>query len=110
MAELVHLVESGSGTFGSTLGWSRCRDIFMRRDSGGHGAGTPQWTSSGHWSPPGPTIPTVLVHSEECITGTLRQTHPIQRRSFETALKNSEHSDGVNLLSFLSESEQKVVN
>ena len=51
-----------------------------------------------------------LVHSEEGITGTLQQTHPIQRRSFETALKNSEHSDGVNLLSFLSESEQKVVN
>ena len=57
---LVHLVESGSGTFGSTLGWSRCRDIFMRRDSGGHGAGTPQWTWSGHWSPPAHTIPTVL--------------------------------------------------
>ena len=34
--------------------------------------------------------------------GTLRQTHPIQRARSNAALKNSKHSNGVNLLSFLS--------
>ena len=34
-------------------------------------------------------LPQYPLCSEECRTGTLRQTHPIQRRSFETALKNS---------------------
>ena len=100
-------------TFGFWYSWSGlvglagCRDSFMRRDSGGHGAGTPQWTSSGQWSPSNPTIDAfsphcaTYGHSEECITGTLRQTHPIQRARSKL-LKNSEHSNGVNLLSFLS--------
>ena len=89
------------------VGLAGCRDSFMRRDSGGHGAGTPQWTSSGQWSPSNPTIDAfsphcaTYGHSEECITGTLRQTHPIQRARSKL-LKNSEHSNGVNLLSFLS--------
>ena len=88
------------------VGLAGCRDSFMRRDSGGHGAGTPQWTSSGQWSPSNPTIDAfsphcaTYGHSEECITGTLRQTHPIQRARSKL-LKNSEHSNGVNLLSFL---------
>ena len=73
-----------------TVGWSPgCRDSFMRRDSGRHGAGTPQWTSSGQWSPSNPTIdafsPHCATYGHSVYNRHASTDPPYSTGSFETA-------------------------